>query len=272
MSRYVFINDGYVEEAKAQLHFRDLSVMRGYGVFDFFKVINFQPVLLDAHLNRFYFSAAEMHLSVAIPKEELKQIITGFIQKNDIKTAGIRITLTGGYSEDGYSIENPNLVISQHKFMSPTSEQFQKGIRLKTVAHQRQLAHVKTIDYVMAIWLQPLLKQFGADDALYCNDDMITECPRSNIFIITKENKLVTPADKILKGITRNKVAEIASTMMEVEEREITLNELEAASEIFITSTTKNILPVRSIDEYHFAVAGNYTYKIFNMLMLSCEK
>lgn len=252
MSNWVFLNDEFLAEEKAALHFRDLSVMRGYGIFDFLKVLNGVPVFIDDHLNRFYFSAAEMMMDVSYSKDELKNIINELLKKNGTPDTGLRITLTGGYSKDGYQLAKPNLIISLHSFQPPTPDQFEKGIKLITYQHQRQLPHVKTIDYLMAIWLQPAIHQKNADDVLYHQNGIISECPRSNIFFVTNENKLVTPAKNILKGVVRQKILHLAKEICEIEERDISIYELVNVSEVFITSTTKSILPVAQIDEYRF--------------------
>ena len=100
-----------------------------------------------------------MRLMIQLSREELKDIIYQLIQKNQLPDGGIRLTLTGGYSTDGYEIASPNLIISQHPLQKPSKELFQQGLKLITYPFQRQLAHVKTIDYLMAIWLQPVLKK-----------------------------------------------------------------------------------------------------------------
>jgi len=112
----------------------------------------------------------------------------------------------------------------------------------------RQMPEAKTIDYLMAIWLQPYIRQHGADDPLYHQNGIISECPRSNFFIVTADNTLVTPARNILKGITRKKVLELAPAHIRTEERDITLADLPTARAAFITSTTKHILPVSHVD------------------------
>jgi len=100
----------------------------------------------------------------------------------------------------------------------------------------------------MAIWLQLQVKEQGADDILYYNEASISECPRANIFMV-KEGKLITPAQNILKGVIRKHVLQLAADMLPVEERDIPLQELKLAEEVFITSTTKQVLPVRQVDE-----------------------
>ncbi len=62
---WAFVIDQFVPEDKASLFVGDLAIQRGYGVFDFFKVVDFVPVFLNEHLDRFYFSAKEMRLKVS---------------------------------------------------------------------------------------------------------------------------------------------------------------------------------------------------------------
>lgn len=248
---FVFINDQFVAEQDALVSFKDLSIQRGYGIFDFLRVSHNTPLFLEDHLARFYASAGHMWLPVPKPKEELRVIILELIQKNNLPESGVRITLTGGYSPDAYQITQPNLIVSQSLFNLPTATQLQNGIKLLTYPHQRQLPHVKTIDYLKAIWLLPELRENGADDVLYYNKDYVTECPRANIFMVTKDNRVITPAHHLLKGVIRSKVLELAKKQYTVEERNITVLELFEAKEVFITSTTKLILPVSQINEQH---------------------
>jgi D-alanine transaminase/branched-chain amino acid aminotransferase len=253
MDKWVYLNNNFVLEKQAGLHVNDLAIQRGYGLFDYLKTINNSPIFMEDHLERFYFSAEQLRLPVPISKSQLEIIIHELISRNGIPDSGIKLTLTGGYSPDGYNITQPNLIIAQHPLQLPTQEAVENGIKLITYEHQRQLPQVKTIDYLMAIWLQPLIKEKGADDVLYFFNDVVCECPRANFFIVTKEDKLVTPAQNILKGITRKKILENAGSFgLAVEERDIKIAELKTAKTAFICSTTKAILPVMQIDDIVF--------------------
>lgn len=252
MANWIYLNDGFVEEEKACLHYTDLSFQRGYGVFDFFRLIENRPLFLDDHVDRFFTSAAGLHLPVPFSKEDLKGIVQQLITKNNLPNTGIRLNLTGGYSTDGYSISRPNLIISQHSFNRPSKEQTEIGVKLISYPYQRQLPSIKTIDYITAIWLQPLIKEQGADDVLYHEDGYISECPRSNFFMVSSDDKVITPAENILKGITRKNLLSIIQKEFKLEERPIRLEELKTAKEAFITSTTRLILPVRSLDDHTF--------------------
>ena len=245
---YLFINDHFVPEATGSLAVNDLSMQRGYALFDYLKTMEGVPLYLDDHLDRLFFSAKEMHLPISYSREAIKDILNQLIQRNNIPQSGIRITLTGGYSPDSYTIGTPNLIISQSALTLPSNESFYKGIRLMSYPHQRQLPHIKTTDYVMAIWLQPLMKKQGADDILYYQEEAVRECPRANVFMV-KDKKLMTPSQHILKGVIRKQVLQLASKVLPVEEGAFSVDELKDADEVFITSTTKQVLPVQRIDD-----------------------
>jgi D-alanine transaminase/branched-chain amino acid aminotransferase len=243
----VYVNDTFVPASQAFLQVSDLAIQRGYGIFDFFKTHGHKPVFLEDHLDRFYHSAAEMRLEPGKDREALKAVIGELLQRNNMPDAGVKITLTGGYSADGYSIGSPNLIITQQPLQLPGPAAFQRGLRLISYAHRRQMPQVKSLDYLMAIWLQPEIKGKGADDVLYYYDGLVSECPRANFFIVTPDDTVVT-ATQPLKGVIRMKTLEIGRRQFKVEERDLRIEEAHAAKEAFITSTTKHILPVLEID------------------------
>jgi len=241
------------------------------------RIENNKPIFLKDHLNRFFNSATEMRLNVSFSSDELKNIISTLIQKNDLPSSGIRLTLSGGCSEDGYQISDPNLIITQNPLKLQDENVFNKGFKLCTFEHQRQLPQVKTIDYLMAIWLQPFIKSRTADDVLYFKNNIITECPRANIFMVTKDEKIITPKANILHGITRSKVLQIASNHFTAVEQDVSLIDLQNAKEVFITSSTKKILPVTQVDDVVFnnRFPGPVTKKlaqIFDDLLLAQQE
>ncbi|MDQ8006669.1 MAG: aminotransferase class IV [Pedobacter sp.] len=245
-NRYTYINGQIVSENDAKLLVTDLAVQRGYGIFDFLKTVNGKPIFIEDYFNRFYNSANEMHLDIGLDRTELYKAINSLLEKNNIANASLKIILTGGYSEDGYQIAKPNLVIVQAPFEYDKSS-FNKGLNLLSHNYQRQLPTVKTIDYLQAIRLQPLLKLKQADDLLYHNNGEVRECPRANIFIV-KDNEVLTPNTDILRGITRSKILNINLDDVTIKEQDFTLDDFANADEAFISSSTKNILPVFSLD------------------------
>ncbi len=267
-SKYAIINGELLPEASAFIQVADLSIQRGYGVFEFFVTNQSVPVFLTDHLNRLYYSAGEMHLDMGYSKERLIELITKLTNANQIADSGIRITITGGYSEDGYSIGKPNLIITQNALT--INKSMNKGIHLVTYNHLRQLPAIKTINYLQAIYLQPFIKKSQADDVLYYHDEILSECPRANLFIVTHNNDIITPSNNILKGITRSKI--LSFNNFNCIEADITRAEMYAAKEVFITSTTKNILPVLQIDGKIIGdgLPGKITAQLFAQLV-SCK-
>lgn len=245
--QYTLINNEILPAEKAFLRVNDLAIQRGYGIFDFFKTLNNKPVFLEDHLDRFYQSASILQLPVSHSREALKDLLQQLMAHNNIPDAGIRITLTGGYSADGYSLNTPNLIITQQPL--PDNRALQTtGIHLATYPHQRQLPAAKSIDYLMAVWLQPFVKQQQAQDVLYHQNNAVTECPRANFFIVTANDTIITPGHHILKGVIRKQVLALAAARFAVKEKEVTLQDIYQAKEAFITSTTKNILSVVKVD------------------------
>src|SRR5688572_21827802 len=111
MKQYVIIDEALVAKEDAKISIYDLAVSRGYGIFDFFKTVDGKPIWLEDHLDRFYFSALEMFMTVPVERAILKQRVQQLMDQNNLPNSGIRISLTGGYSEDGYSVQHPTLLI-----------------------------------------------------------------------------------------------------------------------------------------------------------------
>lgn len=244
-----YCNGSFVQLNEAGISLTDLGLQRGYAIFDFLRVVGSTPLFLEDHLDRFYHSAALMHLTVKESREELRLLIHQMIHANNFEHAGIRILLAGGSSSDGYTITIPTLALIQQPLAAPPETFPMEGIALCSYSFQRQLSTVKTTDYLMAIWLQPWLKEQGGQDILYHQEGYVTECPRSNIFIVTEEGILVTPTFNMLKGVTRKNILSIALEKgIPTEERNFHLEEVHQAREVFITSSTKRILPVNKLD------------------------
>lgn len=252
----VFINGQFVDEENASLRLNDLSIQRGYAAFDFFRTRNYIPLFLDDYLQRFFNSMDRMHLTSPYSKKELKSIIDELINKSFLPDAGIRLLITGGYSADGYEMSTPNFIISQHKIQLTDAVKFSSGIKVITHEYLRDLPEVKSINYLMGVWLQKDVKEKDAADVLYHKQGIVSEFPRSNIFIVDKNETLITPAENVLPGITRKKLIEVAEKKVKVELRTVSLSEVKNAAEVFMTSTTKRLLPITAIDE---AVIGNGT-------------
>lgn len=246
---YAIINNTLIPIEQAAVPINDLSVQRGYGVFDFFRTQNGVALFIDEHLDRLERSAAAMHLKIPYSRNVLLEQVDQLINQNRFPCSGIRITVTGGSSADNYTPGTPHVLITEQPLIMQDPSELHPGFRLITYPHVRELPEVKSINYMMGIWLQPKVKAAGADDVLFLKEGSISELPRSNIFMIDKKGTLITPSENILHGITRKNLLLLAGEIMPVEIRRVSLDELKNAAEVFITSTTKRLIPVNSVDD-----------------------
>lgn len=245
---YAIINNTLLPIEQAVVPVNDLSVQRGYGVFDFFRTQKGVALFVQEHLERLERSAAALHLSLPYSRNELYEQVKRLMQQHQLPCSGIRITVTGGSSADMYTPGTPHVIISENPLTMQDPAIMHPGFRLITHEHVRELPEVKSIHYLMGVWLQPTVKAAGADDVLYVKDGWISELPRSNVFIISKEGTLITPSENVLHGITREKVLTLAGEIMPVEVRSVSLEELLNANEAFVTSTTKRLIPILSVN------------------------
>lgn len=265
-----YINGQFIDSSIATIPVNDLGLQRGYGVFDFLRVKGKHPLFLQQHIDRLYRSLEHMRLQLSYSKEELITIIQSLIDQNKLTHSGIRITVTGGASADGYTHAEPHIIIVQQAIPEPPEMMLTTPYKLVSYPYRRQLPEVKTTDYLMAIWLQPWIKEQGAQDVLYHSNGWVSECPRSNFFIITKENVLITPHEGMLKGVTRSNILSVAKEIMQVEERALSLEDIRNAKEAFISSSTKRIIPVTAVDETIFDsyYSGSISEKLFEALRM----
>jgi len=255
MIKYYNINGELTLKENATLHVSDLAIQRGYGIFDFFYVQKGQPTFLDDYLDRFEKSARLMEMQIPISRTALKNRIFELIEINGLPDSAIKLILTGGYAADGYvPPEQQNLLIMSFPQKVYGPKTYGEGIKLMTHQYIREMAEVKSLNYVTGIRLLKALRASKADELLYHDGKHISESARSNFFIITQDDTIITPNHDILWGITRKHILENARQHYRVEERPVLLTEIFTAKEAFLSSTTKGALPVVQIDDH---VVGN---------------
>ncbi len=266
---WTFINGDWTEAEKATVHVSDLAVQRGYGVFDFFRTADDTALFIDHHLDRLQHSASVLRLQLPFTKGELKKIIIELINKNQLGSSGIRITVTGGNATDTYAPATPNIIITQQSLTMDDGFDASKGLHLITEEYVRELPTVKSINYLMGVYLQQKVKDAGADDVLYVKNGYISELPRSNVFVVTADNKLLRAHENVLHGITRKHILQLATQVMEVREQPVHLNDVLQAKEVFVSSTTKRLLPVFSVNGLQIATgkAGTTTGLLYQRFL-----
>lgn len=265
-----YVKGEYVDAASATLPVGDLGIVRGYGVFDLGRTYGRTPFRLREHIARLQRSAAQIDLALPWSAEELEAIALETLARNpEIHDAAIRIVVTGGESAS-YLMpeEKPSLFVMVTPLNLPSQAIFDSGANLITVQGDRFLPTVKSINYIGAIVALKRAKQAGAVEALYVSaDGSITECTTSNFFAF-KGDTLITPEKGVLDGITRAAALEVADDLYRIEYRNLRYDELAEVDEAFITSTTKEILPIVRVDEIVIGdgVPGARTQRLMAML------
>lgn len=240
----VFFNNAFLPAAKAVLPVNDLAIQRGYGIFDFFRIQDNVHLYVEDHLERFLFSAKTMHLPVSLGREDLLEILKELNRRNKMESAGVRMILTGGNSADAWQIGEPNLLVMQTPMNLTSTNDTPKAVQAITHDYLRDIPQAKTINYTMGVWLQQRMRELNADEVLYHHHGKVAEFPRCNAFIVNEDGVVVTPHNDVLAGITRKRLLEIEG----VHEGPVTLNDVKSAREIFLTSSTKRIQSVVTLD------------------------
>lgn len=247
----IFINGDIREKHEALIPVYDLGLLRGLGIFDFLRVWKGIPVFAEDHIERLNRSLDLVGFKTDLTSADWIEWFYKMIEVNGAERAGFRVVVTGGFSEDGYTIpDKKNIYMMLHHLPDNDPAHYEKGVSLLTSSYQREIPAAKTMIYVQSMRMQPQLKSSGAFEVLYHWKGEITECSRCNIFFIDHNGAIHTPKDGMLKGITRKQVLRFAAENgYDVKEREVRMEELPSMAGAFLTATTKGILPVVKIDD-----------------------
>ena len=248
----IYYMDGeFVDDAQAKIPAKDLTVLRGFGVFDFLITYHKRPFFLEEHVARLENSAKEIGLGLGHTPGEICQIVLDTIEKNPLHTeSNIRIIYTGGISPDGVTPQgNGILMVMVNPRMELPVWWYTQGTKIITIAMERFLPTAKSTNYLSAVFAQQRALETGAVEAIYLNSkNQLLEGTTANLFCF-KGGRLITPPDQILPGITRKVVLDLAQDHYPIELRHIPKDELKEMDEVFITASNKEVLPVIQVDD-----------------------
>lgn len=245
-----FVNGQFYPQNKAFINVKDLGILRGYGIFDYLRTYQQKPFHLDDHLNRLFNSAKFIDLKIPWSKKQIVDWIFQTLKKNSFPESSIRIVITGGATVDTMTpTGKPTIVILVEPATVYPKEIYDKGVKLKTFPIKRTWAETKSINYIPAIIIHNKAVRLGFYDGIYLDEkNNILEAANANLFFFIK-NKLVTPKDEVLFGITRKVIIDLVKKKYPVTEHYINLKELPKISECFFTVSSKEIVPVVQIDQ-----------------------
>jgi branched-subunit amino acid aminotransferase/4-amino-4-deoxychorismate lyase len=242
-----FFNGCYLKSEDIKIPVDNLAVNRGYGAFDFFGIKNNKPFFGDRHIKRFLNTISLMKLHIKYSENELSGIIQNLLIKN--VNTDFYLKLFAIPTDIDHSPETPSsLIIIPTEAPVYDQKLYLNGAKLISKEYRRFLPEAKTTNYLpMVYWYNEML-QHDATDILYKNGNLISETSRGNIFCV-KNKEFLTPSKNVLAGVTRSVVIDILNNKKPpVRETDITYNELISSDEVFLSSTTKKIMPVVAID------------------------
>ena len=214
----------------------DEGLIRGDGVFEVIRVYDGRPFALVDHMDRLERSAANLRLD-NVPRSELESEIPALLEERGGSAFDgcLRVVLTRG---------GRRLLLTEPVPGGP------ERIRLGVVeyAPTRVLDGVKSLSYGANMLCGRLARERGFDEALLVTPHgRVLEAPTSSIFWVDDEGTILTPplSEHILASITRHRVMEVA----EVTERPCTMDDLRAAGEAFLASTTREAQSIAAIED-----------------------
>lgn len=264
MYPYCYFNGKIIKSDKPLLKLNDIAILRGYAAFDFMRIYDKKLFHFEDHMKRFRNTAKLMGLKLSFSDKQIKDVLESLINKNKNKDYQVRFVLTGGETKNGLQPSTPVFYILFEKRSDLPKPLYKNGAKLITHEYCRTLSEAKNSNYLQAVLLQGKRIKEKSVEILYVCEGKVLEASTSNIFIV-KNSKLFTPKENILKGITRKVVMEIAKKLkLELEEKEITIEELLKADEVFLSATNKKVLPIVQIDSHKIgnAKVGEVTKKL----------
>ncbi|MEO6281842.1 MAG: aminotransferase class IV [Dyadobacter sp.] len=248
MPFHQYFNGDIIDIESSVFKTNDLGLLRGYGLFDYFRTYNGVPFRWDDYWQRFENSARLLKLELPVSKQDTEKALADLHAMSGEQEVAFRFVLTGGYAPDSVHVVQPNFLIRTEPLPQDNPAGRLKGIKVLPYEYVRDLPEVKTTNYVHMVLMADELKRQQAADLLFHKDGEVSELTRSNVFIFIGD-KLITSDRNILNGITRRVVIELAKPHFDIEVRQVSYKEVITADEAFTTSTTKWVMPVVQIGD-----------------------
>ncbi|MGM0442087.1 MAG: branched-chain-amino-acid transaminase [Elusimicrobiota bacterium] len=261
MGDLIYLNGNYVSREDAKISVFDHGLLYGDGVFEGIRSYKGNIFKLKEHLDRLYRSARAIKLNIPLEKQEMEDAVVESVRVNKLKDAYIRLVVTRGVGDLGLNPEKcpqPSIFIIVDSITLYPKEFYENGLKLITASTRRNIPdalspRVKSLNYLNNIMAKIEANMNDVPEALMLNNEgYVAECTGDNIFIVTGDDKVLTPPPYVgtLTGITRNTIIDIVKELgIEVKETPFTLFELYNAKECFLTGTAAEVIPVVNIDD-----------------------
>ncbi len=252
----IYLNGEFMPLQDAKISVLDRGFIFGDGVYEVIPVYSRKPFRLDEHLRRLQHSLDGIRLPNPHSDDAWAALITQLIAKHPTEDQSIYLHITRGVAKRDHAFPNPpvapTVMMMSNPLGTPAPELLASGVGAVTAEDNRWLrCDIKSI----ALLANVLLRQLAVDED--CSETLLiregrfmTEGAASNIFVV-KDGVLLAPPKNhlMLPGITYDVVLELAQLhQIPYQVRQISLDEVRAADELLMTSSTKEVLPITTLD------------------------
>jgi branched-chain amino acid aminotransferase len=254
----IYLNGDLVPEDEARIPVQDRAILFGDGAYETMRSYAGKFFRFPEHLRRLRNTLAGIRLELPVTDAEITRGALRLIEANRVPDARLRLTVTGGTFGGEIRLRRshpPNLILTATALTRPPESAYREGVDVVFApwrVHTRSaLPHLKTVNRLVHLMAKEEALTQGAWESLFLDEtDAILEGTATNVFFVVDET-LVTPplAGPLLAGVTRDAVIEVARAAgIPCREMRVGPEELARAREGFLTSTTIEILPLRSVD------------------------
>ena len=250
----VHLNGAFMPLAEARVPVLDRGFIFGDGVYEVIPVYSRHPFRLVEHLRRLQNSLDGIRLANPHSDTEWSQLVHDMIERNDGDDQSIYFQITRGVAKRAHEFPTqvkPTVFMMITPLLTPPQEQLDHGIACVTGTDFRWLkCDVKSVALLGNCLLKQSAVDAGAAEIVLFRDGHLTEAAACNVLVVQDGVLLAPPKDNlILPGITYDVVLELAAAnQIPLEMRAASEQEVRAAQEIWITSSTKEVLAVTRLD------------------------
>ena len=246
----VYLNGDYLPLSEAKISVLDRGFLFGDGVYEVIPVYSGKPLRLEAHLKRLTKSLEEIRIAPPLTGAQCEEIIARLLDGTEDQYVYLQIT-RGVSPKRDHAFPKEPVSPTIFAMCNPIAPLPQGGVSAITVEDTRwHRCDIKAITLLANILGRQDAVEQSAAEAILIRDGNAVEGAASNLFIVKHETVITPPkSPEILSGITRDLVLELAAKLeIEIAERPISETELRSADEIWLTSSTREILPVIRLD------------------------
>jgi len=255
----VYLNGRFLPLEDAKISVLDRGFIYGDGVYELIPVYHRQPFRLRQHLARLQRSLDGIRMVNPHTDAEWESIIRELVARTAFDDQGVYFQVTRGVAKRDHSFPldvAPTVFMMSNPLSLPTAEQVERGVAVVTAIDERWLhCDLKTISLLGNVLARQRATDAGAAETVLFRNGFLTEASASNVFIVRDGVLLGPPKDnQILPGITYDAAFELArGGGLAVEVRPISRDEALAADEMWLSSSTKEVLAVTIVDGKSFA-------------------